>query len=161
LSDVQVSYNGGKGITDAIFGGMQPVRVAIAMLMAINSTMVASCAVSRSEDGVERAARPPRRSSTLITRDELLATNAPDAYQAVERLHPDWLRGRGLTSLTGPAPKVLVYLDGQRLGEVAMLTRFTLNGIKEIRFHNASDATQRWGTGHSAGVIEVVTQTGS
>lgn len=156
-------FIGGKGITDAIFWAMQAIRVALVLLLASSSTVVgASCASSRADDGsVERAARPPRRSSTLITREELLATNAPDAYQAVERLHPDWLRGRGLTSLTGTAPKVLVYLDGQRLGDVAMLTRFTLNGIKEIRFHNASDATQRWGTGHSAGVIEVLTQTGS
>lgn len=142
---------------------MQPVRVALALVLAISSTVVgSSCASSRSDDGaVDRASRPPRRSSTLITREELLATNAPDAYQAVERLHPDWLRGRGLTSLTGTPPRVLVYLDGQHLGEVGILSRFTLNGIREIRFHNASDATQRWGTGHSAGVIEVLTQTGS
>ena len=140
---------------------MQQVRAALALMFAISSTLAgASCSPSRS-DGSERATRPARRSSTLITREELLATNAPDAYQAVERLHRDWLRGRGLTSLTGTPPKVVVYLDGQRLGEVSMLTRFTLNGIKEIRFHNASDATQRWGTGHSAGVIEVVTQTGT
>jgi hypothetical protein len=142
---------------------MQPNRAALALAFAISSMVGGtSCASSRSDEGsAERAARPPRRSSTLITREELLATNSPDAYQAVERLHPDWLRGRGLTSLSGPAPRVLVYLDGQRLGEVGMLARFTLNGIKEIRFHNASDATQRWGTGHSAGVIEIVTQTGT
>jgi hypothetical protein len=142
---------------------MQPVRVALALVFAISSTMiVSSCASSRSDDGAaDRGSRPPRRSSTLITREELLATDATDAYQAVERLHPDWLRGRGLTSFTGPPPKVLVYLDGQHLGDVGILTRLTLNGIREIRFHNASDATQRWGTGHSAGVIEVLTQTGA
>jgi hypothetical protein len=142
---------------------MQPVRMALALAFAISATMVgSSCASSRSNDGVvDRGSRPPRRSSTLITREELLATDAPDAYQAVERLHPDWLRGRGLTSLTGPPPKVLVYLDGQHLGDVGILSRLTLNGIREIRFHNASDATQRWGTGHSAGVIEVLTQTGA
>ena len=139
---------------------MQPVRAALALLLAISTTGVAtSCARSRADDAsVTRPGRPPRRSSTLITREELLTTNAPDAYQAVERLHPDWLRGRGLTSLTGAPPQVLVYLDGQRIGGVSMLTRFTLTGIKEIRFHNASDATQRWGTGHSAGVIEVISQ---
>jgi hypothetical protein len=156
-------FIGGKGITDAIFGCMPQVRSALTLALAISSTLLGgACASSRSDDAsVERATRPPRRSNSLITREELLATNAPDAYQAVERLHPDWLRGRGLTSLTGPAPKVIVYLDGQHLGELSMLARFTLNGIKEIRFYNASDATQRWGTGHSAGVIEIVTQTGS
>lgn len=142
---------------------MPQVRSALTLAFAIGSTLVGlSCASSRPEDSsVERATRPPRRSNTLITREELAATNAPDAYQAVERLHPDWLRGRGLTSLTGTAPKVVVYLDGQHLGELSMLARFTVNSIKEIRFYNASDATQRWGTGHSAGVIEIVTQTGS
>jgi hypothetical protein len=142
---------------------MPQQRFALTLAFAISSTIVAaSCASSRSDDSsAERAARPPRRSSTLITREELLATNAPDAYQVVERLHPDWLRGRGLTSLTGTPPKVVVYLDGQHLGELSMLARLTLNGIKEIRFYNASDATQKWGTGHTAGVIEVVTRTGS
>jgi hypothetical protein len=142
---------------------MQPVRMALALAFAISSTMIgSSCASSRSDVGaVDRGSRPPRRSSTLITREELLATDAPDAYQAVERLHPDWLRGRGLTSFTGPPPKVLVYLDGQLLGDVGILSRLTLNGIREIRYLNASDATQRWGTGHSAGVIEVLTQTGT
>jgi hypothetical protein len=156
-------FIGGKGITDAIFGCMPQVRSALTLAFALSSTFLGgACASSRSDDAsVERATRPPRRSNSLITREELVATNAPDAYQAVERLHPDWLRGRGLTSLTGPAPKVIVYLDGQHLGELSMLSRFTLNGIKEIRFYNASDATQRWGTGHSAGVIEIVTQTGS
>lgn len=141
---------------------MSQVRAAVAVMLAISSTFAGtSCASSRSDaTSVERATRPPRRSNTLITREELLSTNAPDAYQAVERLHPDWLRGRGLTSFTGPAPKVVVYLDGQHLGETSMLARFTLHGIKEIRFYNASDATQKWGTGHAAGVIEVVTQTG-
>jgi hypothetical protein len=142
---------------------MPSLRATLTLVLGISATTLgSSCASSRSADNsVESAPRPPRRSSTVITREELLATNAPDAHQAVERLHPDWLRGRGLTSLTGPAPKVVIYLDGQRLGDVSMLARFTLNGIKEIRFYNASDATQRWGTGHSAGVIEVLTQTGS
>ena len=29
--------------------------------------------------------------------------------------------------------------------------------IKEIRYLSATDATQRWGTDHAGGVIEVVT----
>ena len=71
-------------------------------------------------------------------------------------LRPDWLRGRGPTSLSGGVPEVLVYVDGQRMGGRAILTQYPVNSVREIRFHNATDATQRWGTGHAGGVIELI-----
>jgi hypothetical protein len=73
-------------------------------------------------------------------------------------LRPDWLRGRGVTSVSGAIPEVLIYLDGQRIGGRSTLAQFPVIGIKELRFVSATDATQRWGTGHGAGVIEVVTR---
>lgn len=94
----------------------------------------------------------------LITREELVASTAIDLYQAVQMLRPDWLRGRGATSLSGGVPEVLVYLDGQRMGGRGVLAQFPVTSVKELRFHSATDATQRWGTGHGGGVIELLTR---
>jgi hypothetical protein len=50
----------------------------------------------------------------------------------------------------------LVYMHNQRYGGVEWLRIFQSDNIAEIRYVNARDATTRWGTGHSGGVIEVV-----
>lgn len=128
----------------------------IGLILALDVALVATA--SCASPSTERLTRPTRRSPTLITKEELDRTNARDALQAVEVLRPDWLRGRGATSLLGAQPEVVVYLDGQRLGPRQMLAQITVIGIKELRFHGATDATQRWGTGHGGGVIEVVSR---
>lgn len=135
-------------------------RFAIAFALNAAVFLAASCASTPSDEAKaaeSRPARPARRSNVLITQQELRESSSRDAYQAVQMLRPDWLRGRGTTTL-GTPPDVVVYLDGQRLGNKSTLAQVPTNGIKEVRFYSATDATQRWGTGHSAGVIEVVTR---
>lgn len=138
-------------------------RVELARLLAVGAMIIAAAgcasAPAQAETTAEpRPSRPARRSNVVITEQELRDSAARDAYQAVQMLRPDWLRGRGASTLTGAPPQVVVYLDGQRLGNRSMLAQLTTAGIKEVRFYNSSDATQRWGTGHSAGVIEVLTR---
>lgn len=118
--------------------------------------MAASCASSRASDDAARPERPSRPSRNVITREELTESAAADAYQAVQRLRPIWLH-RTAASLGAPSD-VLIYVDGQRFGASTALSRISINSIKEIRFHSPSDATQRWGTDHSGGVIEVITR---
>ena len=136
---------------------MHSVRAVLSLVLAIGTTsMATSCASSRPADYSTRPERPSPRSRNLITREELTESAASDAYQAVQRLRPIWLH-RTAASLGGPAD-VLIYVDGQRFGASAALSRISINSIKEIRFHSPSDATQRWGTDHSGGVIEVITR---
>lgn len=127
------------------------------MIFALNSTAVAtSCVSSPSANDAQRLERPDRPSRTVITREELIESAAPDAYQAVQRLRPTWLR-RTASSFR-QLSDVLIYVDGQRFGAVGSLSRVSLNSVKEIRYHSPTDATQRWGTDHSGGVIEVITR---
>jgi hypothetical protein len=102
--------------------------------------------------------RLERRSNAFITRDELAKSSARDALTAVRSLRPDWLRGRGATSLQGGVPEVVVYLDGQRVGTADVLGQFATVHIKEMKYFGATEATQKWGTDHSGGVIEIVTR---
>jgi hypothetical protein len=96
------------------------------------------------------------RSRNLITRAEIEAINESTAYDVVEQLHPDWFTSR-VTLRTGPILPV-VYLDNMRRGEVSELRSIPIDDVEEIRFINARDATTRWGTGVSGGVIQVTTR---
>jgi hypothetical protein len=53
---------------------------------------------------------------------------------------------------------IIVYMDDVRLGEPSSMVNIPASRIREIRFMNARDATTRWGTGHSSGVILVTTK---
>ena len=100
-----------------------------------------------------------RRQANLITEEELAKSAARNGLQAVQMLRPDWLRGRGATSIRETAPtQVVVYVNEQRLGGPEQLEGFAVTAIKSLRFMNASEATNRWGTGHGGGVIAVTTR---
>lgn len=114
------------------------------------------------------AVTAPRGRADLISATEIAAVagTAQNALELVQRLRPNMLRTRASTlssqqsggmSAEGPASvNVIVFLDNQRLGEVATLASIGYDQVKEIRYVNASDATTMWGTGYSSGVIQVI-----
>jgi hypothetical protein len=98
-----------------------------------------------------------RGSSTVITRAELNTLDLSTAYDAVQRLRPHFLRGRGSTSIRDPQPVLpVVYIAGVKQGGPEALQRVRVSEVEEIRYIGASDATTRYGTGHTGGAIEVV-----
>jgi hypothetical protein len=98
----------------------------------------------------------------VITAEELSnAAGVTNAFEAVERLRPNFLRSRGPTSIREPSvPPIIVYLDQVRLGQVDSLRGITVESIRLIRHIPARDAQQRFGLDHTGGVIEVITMTG-
>lgn len=87
-----------------------------------------------------------------ISRDEIMerGDNASNAMQVVRRLRPAWLLARG--------PDPVVYVDNvRRPGGVDALSNVPIGQIQLLEFIGASDATTRWGTGHTGGVIQVRT----
>jgi hypothetical protein len=98
-----------------------------------------------------------RRNPNVITNAELRQTDAEGltAFQAIQRMRPQWLRGRGVDSFGGGAalPKVLV--EEAPFGEVDDLRSMDAYDVDEIRFLSAADATTRFGTGYPAGAILV------
>ncbi|HEU4566294.1 MAG TPA: hypothetical protein VFS05_16645 [Gemmatimonadaceae bacterium] len=94
-----------------------------------------------------------------ITAEEIAATQATNAYEVTRLLRPSWLAGRGPQSLRAEvSPYPVVYVDDQRMGGLEWLRTISAESVAEIRFVSASDATTRWGTGHPAGVILVLTR---
>lgn len=108
---------------------------------------------------------PPSAADERGSLDEILraeirrrGNSDPDAFELIERLRPNWLRSRGQISFINPgAAYPVVYIDGIRHGGLNTLHQITPNQIRRIELIRAADATTRWGTGHPAGVINILT----
>lgn len=100
-----------------------------------------------------------RGAPDVITREQIEASNGRTAYDVIQRVRPTFLRTRGTTSTrTGQETLPTIYLDGMPFGPLRSLHDLVSDRIEEIRYVNARDATTRWGTGHTAGVILVTTR---
>jgi hypothetical protein len=87
-----------------------------------------------------------------LTQKEMLDGHFTNVYDAVAALRPGWLVVRGTDSFGHPS-QIWVYFNGTRLGGVDELRNVTVNSIAWARHYDGVTATQRWGVGHSAGVI--------
>lgn len=105
--------------------------------------------------GASPAEAQKGRRSNLITAEEIAKSSANNAYDAVRTLRPAWFVPRGASA--GQAA-IMVYIDGTREESLEALRSVEADRIKECRFLDANDATTKYGTGHTAGAIEVTTK---
>ncbi|MCG6957080.1 MAG: hypothetical protein LJF04_13915 [Gemmatimonadetes bacterium] len=110
-----------------------------------------------SASGNRGSGAPP--TGNVITAKQISKIEANNAAEIVERLHPNWLRGRGAASIAGGVDLPVVYIDDTRQGGIEQLGRISARIIQEIRFVPGTDASVRYGLGHGGGVILVVTRT--
>lgn len=85
-----------------------------------------------------------------------------DAYQLVQRLHPEWLRRRGGRLNTNEYQEmmegdIVVYVNDVRMGGPTILREVHADSIEEIRYLDTATAT-RLGTGHQHGALLVQTR---
>lgn len=114
--------------------------------------MALGCASTGASPGTSRETA---RSRDVITAEELAGIDAVDAYSAVQRLRPSFFQTRGATSLRQGDAGPVVYIDNNKAGQIGVLRQITTAEIQEIRYLSASEATQRFGTGHTGGAILV------
>jgi len=92
-----------------------------------------------------------------IVPSELSDVTATNAFDIVQQQRPQWIRPRGPTSFMAPDGELpAVYVDNVRYGDLEVLHDIPINEIVEIRYWSGPEATNRWGTGVVAGVIEVI-----
>ena len=103
------------------------------------------------------SSRPVRGSADLITEAEINAGVYQNALEIIQNLRPNMARPRAMAATAAPVP-VVPYMDGVRLQDLSALATIPASRVKEIRYINANDATTRYGTGHSSGVILVTTK---
>lgn len=71
----------------------------------------------------------------LITRHEIMETDALNAYQAIVVLRPNWLHDRGATSILNPESGLPhLYVDGSAVGALDELLMIQVTDIQEVRF---------------------------
>jgi hypothetical protein len=117
-------------------------------------------AVAWTLTGCARGAMPDGSAASnrkyVITQEQLAGTNSDNLYEAIEKIHPDWLTSRGPTSVTNPAPTVVsVFMNGMMLGKADYLREMHVLDVSAVRYWDAGQATARFGNGHPRGVIEV------
>jgi hypothetical protein len=120
------------------------------------------CASGGGSAGTASAAR---QNPNLISAEEIADASSSNAYDLIQRLRPNYLRTRGAVHGTpnGTTNKIeyvdlVVYLNENRLGGTDQLRQISTSDIREIRYFSASEATTKWGTGHSAGAIQILSR---
>jgi hypothetical protein len=90
-----------------------------------------------------------------LSREEMLKEHFTNVYDAVASLRSGWLTVRGTDSFRTPS-QIWVYYDETRLGGVDEMGSVMVISVAGVRHYNGVEATQRWGVGHSAGAIQIL-----
>ena len=105
----------------------------------------------------------------LILREQILEMPDGSALDIVQRYRSGWLRPRSQGTVQGArlsdrsqvvitdSDTPIVFLDDVRYGEVESLARIPSTGIESMVFISATDATTRYGTGYTGGIIRINT----
>jgi hypothetical protein len=115
--------------------------------------LLSACASAGSKSSTER------RDRNVITRDEIASSPEHSALNLIRSLRPGMLNERGKTSIANADPGIVIFLDGQRFGDISSLDAMEANTIQEIRYLSAAQAQARFGTGYPQGVILITSRT--
>lgn len=102
-----------------------------------------------------------RKERNRITREELeqFHENRGDLFRAIRSLRPHFVQGsRGTRSVGGGtmvATRPILYVNGARMADVAMLTDIMTRDVVEVRFIPPTEAAMTYNAEHGAGVIQV------
>jgi hypothetical protein len=127
-------------------------------LYLIATAATLACAPAGGTSGTPGTPAVPRNANQL-TAGELAAANADvgNLHEALGRLRPNWLAAHGATSFQTPGTEfAIVFIDGQKYGELASLRNIPASDVAEIRYYNVTEAGAKFGMrGGTGGVIEV------
>ncbi len=99
------------------------------------------------------------RQNQVITEEEIVASAAVNAYDAIKKLRANFLSYRGRTTLMNTSsPEPTVYLDENPFGPLSSLRNIPAAQVAQIRLFRSWEATTRYGNGNMGGVIEITTR---
>ena len=126
----------------------------------IGKFVVSSVAVVAIACSPPRSQAPGGVDTQIITEEEIDASRAATAYEAIQKLRANFLSYRGETSLNRnqSQPFPTVYVDGMEFGQIASLRTIPASQVSTIRLYRSWEATTKFGTGKMGGVIAVTTR---
>ena len=136
-------------------------RVSHYLLSLATLAAVATMAACASGSGGGSSSSSPRMDAYVITAAEIANVGATDAYEAVQKLRPNFMRERGQTSLSDPGSTDVtpnVYLNDTKVGDISALKDIPTDNIVTIKYWNDKEAQARFGVGNVSGVIQVTTR---
>jgi len=105
--------------------------------------------------------RPSPGDRSIVGAAELTATGAPDLFNALRQVRPEFLQARGVSSIRTATPDFpAVYLDGVQIGGIDELSNISTVNVREVRRLSAREALVRTGTNNPGGAILVFTKSG-
>ena len=118
-------------------------------------TLVAVMACATTGTSAPRVRRDPN----LLTQQEIAAANVSTAYEAISKLRPMFLKTRGRTTINSEANDyAVVFVDGQRFGDLHSLNNIVAASILEARFLPGTEAVTRYGMQYGGGAIDIKTR---
>ncbi len=106
-------------------------------------SVLAACAAA-ADVGAEAGASTsttPRIRREVITQAELQGSAATNLFDAVQRLRPQWLSGANLANRTGGGTEIVVYQGTTQLGGLDALRQLQTSYAAELRWLDASQAS--------------------
>lgn len=132
------------------------MRRAILRLSCLSSLVLAAACAGGTGGNLPEAPRA-RTDNNYISTEEVKASGADNAYEAVQSLRSVWLtRKRQEQGVLHNG--VVVYYNNARMGGSEALRQISMGPVTWIRYFDARSAQYRYGTGHPQGVILVSTE---
>jgi hypothetical protein len=121
--------------------------------LALFALLAAACSSGGANSGGAGGGNPD-----LITREQILDLPDGTALTVIQRYRSSWLRARSQGTFNSNEPdRAEVFVDEMHFGDINSLSRISSSAIASIQFISATDATTRYGTGYTGGIIRVNT----
>ena len=134
----------------------QETRWTLALLaLALAAPMMNGCAQLKPDPETPMPAGSNALAS--LSGDELEGAPYASLYEAIQSLRGVWLRRHGVGAVNDEG-KIMVYLDGNRLGGVETLRSIATMSVASVRRLTSPEAQAEFGMNHPQGAIVVVSR---
>jgi hypothetical protein len=130
------------------------------MRLPISAGFIAGCLVALAACHPHRPTEVGTSSlRNVITQDQIDSSRAANIYDVITKLHGEFLRDRGRTSLRmNQHERAVVFLNDQEYGILETMRNIPIGRISEIRYFSGPDAVNRFGAQYGGGVVMLVSR---
>lgn len=137
--------------------------MSVTMIRRLFTAALLVAATACASSGSSNATSSPSSSRNVITESELPTSGTESAYDAIQRLRPDFLRARPAQSYnlqpgggtTGAAPAPALIVNGQRGGDLSDLRQIAATSLRSVRYYTIEQAKRKFGMQYDGGAIEI------